>query len=772
IIIVTIIEFDMRHFFLFICLSFFSIFSYAQESSYCDLSKGSISKEEYSACVEEDIKSNKVLAAIYSNAGESIVKSINLIFNFIKLNIELEETESDSIEDIFFAGVTFLMDAISKVVGVIFFIVIGVIGLITLLKTAKSGKVFEFRDNYFILFMLGVAVAGVAGGFKFVAFLFLIIGLTLFVLVWIIFSPILSNYLIYNVDAIKSELYSEAVVASDSIVESFVKSHISDIRFQNSLVFEHSTDIFPPNGWKITDYELLDCFNNDFKVVSVENSQYTSGNFLNSAECVYEKLGYKVYRMARIENISAPSYPIIKKIEEEQEAYRNLAFLIHKNNCVSVNLLDHTKISDYLGVCANRNVDSDYTLSENGFIQEFKDKTKVDSSKLKEYKTQLKKRLTAFIYAEMLKEGAKAKEKSAKNNSSEFISILNKGVNYRREFRDNGLKVIDFTVVDESVMKKNKLQESFDILGNISEFKAETENNTFNIQEYISSLSDEENYKFKVANIVDNVFGNAFTNLGFQYEDCYSASKCNSGEKNIIITINQAFKEIVILSTFSGVALSIKGDMKMRKATKLNSYDREEYANGQKIKSMSKFILGFAIIAVACILFIYKEIVLIFVSNFIMTLSAFIIMPALIVVSMIVKFVQVTLYKDDRYSLASIFIKFGVFDSIIRMPLLMLSMFVMIALMFVFSNIVVIVLFGVLAGSFNLLNPSSELAYLFTEIVAVFVMFIIYFAVMGKAFGTALNFINSMLNEFSSIQSIKSEVSQEVSKFKNALSRL
>lgn len=763
----------MRAFLLFLSISFFSIFSYAQDSSYCDLSKGSLSREEYSSCVREDIKSNKILNAVYSNAGESIVNVINQIFKLIKFNLELEEVEKDSGgESILYAGLSALMDAVSYVIGIIFLIIIGFVSLISLLKTAKDGKTFEFRDNYFILFMLGVAVAGVAGGFKFIAFLFLIIGITLFVLAYVIFAPIVSNYLVYNVDAIKSELYSEAVVSSDKIVEAFVKSHLSDIRNQNSLVFEHSTDIFPPNGWKITDYELLDCFNNDYKKVDIKASQYTSSNFLNSAECAYDKLGYKVYRMARIENINESSYSVIKKIDEEQESYRNLGFLIHKNNCVSVNLLDHTKISDYLGVCADRNPDSDYNLSENGFIQEFKDKTKVESSQLKETKTALKKKLSAFIYTEMLKEASKVKKEKLKLSSGELISMLNIGVNYRRDFKERGLKVVDFNVIDESIIKKNKLQEGFDLLSNISEFKAETANDTFRVQEYIASLSDEENYKFKVAEIVNGVFGNAFTNLGFQYEDCYSASRCNTGEKNILITINQAFKEVVSLSIISNIGLTIKGDMKMRKAQKLNSFDKEEYANGQKLKSLGKFLSGFALLAIAAVVFLYREIVLTFISNFIITLSAFIVMPALIVVSMIVKFLQVSLYKDDRYSLSSIFIKYGVFDSLIRLPLLMISLFVVIAVMIIFSSIVVIVLFYIMSSSFNLFNPSSDLTYLFTEMVSVFVMFIVYFAIMGKAFGTALNYVNSMLNEFSSIQSIKSEINQEVSRFKSVISRL
>ena len=82
----------MKKLFVFIFLLFISSFSFAE--SYCDLSKGKISEQEYNACTNREKEASKLLGSIISSAGNNIVVVANYIFQDIAKS-DLKISDSD-----------------------------------------------------------------------------------------------------------------------------------------------------------------------------------------------------------------------------------------------------------------------------------------------------------------------------------------------------------------------------------------------------------------------------------------------------------------------------------------------------------------------------------------------------------------------------------------------------------------------------------------------------------------------------------------------------
>lgn len=773
----------MKKLFVFIFLLFISSFSFAE--SYCDLSKGKISEQEYNACIDRELKASRIIAPIIYSTDENIVELVKIVFRDIaKKTIRIipsDESSSDltmtpakSQMNSFLGVSNEIIEILSKISYIAFWFALGGIAGFILYRAMTKGVAIEKEDAFFILIMIGVGAIASVGGLAALVKLALLLGIVIVILVWSITSPVIFGFFGYDLDAIKSNLYSESVIFADAVIESNYKAHVSDIRAKNKLIFENST-VLDSYGWILDDIDLLNCFNNPVNQDVSNKKVYIPKYFIAGSDCVNEELGYQVYKMFRIEDPKDNAYSstVIQKIDSMQDKIRRFAYYkIHKNNCAAVNNISHQRFSDYLGVCGNRELDGNYTANENGYIQEFKNLEIIDTAEVMNEKEALKKELATFVYSQMLANAAGVSKGNNRMSSENLSGVMNLGFTYRKNFEKAALDVIDLDIIDSIVVKKNKLQEGFDTVANLFSFGAEGENITFGVNEYMESMTVKSDFKKEIAGLMNSISGNAFTNLGLQYEDCYVKYTCNSGESNVFITINQASSAIVRLSFVAYAAATIYGESKKRSAVKLNSYDRDADMQGTQIVSVGKFFLAPAILIFIAVAYLLKVNVLTFFTQIFFSMILYIIMPVLIMFALTIHVFRVSVIGDDRQSIGDLFAKYFVFDALLRLPLIFISALIVLSVVLIIGNISSYLLFAVLGQSINLYSAEGGIAMMFSSLIFLAIYIVCYIAIISGSLLKAISYANAKLDELlGHSASFDSAIKEEFGRLKGFISK-
>jgi hypothetical protein len=773
----------MKKLFVFLLFFFFSNLSLAE--SYCDLSKSQVSDIEYNSCKDRELKASRILSPIIYSAGENVIEIVNVVFRDIakkslviissdEMSSDLMMTPAKSQMNVFLNISNKLIEIISMVSSAVFIVAFGVILFILLFRAMTTGVAVDKKDAFFCSIMIGIGIISIYGGLAAIIKIAVLIAIILVITIWAIVSQVIFMFFGYDLDAIKSNLYSEAVVFSDAVVESNYKAHVSDIRAKNKLIFENST-LLDSYGWMLDDIELMNCFNNPINQDVSNKKVYIPKHFIAGSDCVNEELGYQVYKMFRIEDPKDKnsSAAVIQKIDSMQYKIRKFAYYnIHKNNCAAVSNIQYEKFSDYLGVCGNRELDGNYTANENGYIQEFKNIKIIDTAEVMKQKEALKKELATFVYSQMLANAAEVSKGNNRMSSENLVGVMNLGFTYRKNFEKAALEVIDLDIIDDIVVKKNKLQEGYDAVSNMFSFGAEGEDTTFGVNEYMESMTVKSDFKKEIAGLMNSISGNAFTNLGLQYEDCYVKYTCNSGESNVFITINQASSAIVKYSFIAYAAANVYGESKKRSAVKLNSYDRDTYMQGSQMVSLGKFFLVPALLIFCSVAYLLKVNVMAFFTQLFFSFVLYIVLPATVLFSITIYVFRVVIIKDDRESIGDLFARFGVFDALLRAPLIIISTLIALSVVLLVGSIASYLLFAVLGNAVNLYSAEGGIAMMFSSLIFIAIYIVCYIAIIAGTIMKTIPYANTKSDDLlGSSANFVSAINEESGRLKDFMRR-
>lgn len=688
---------------LFVTL-FFSFSSQSFAESACQAGKGALSGDEIAACIQQEAEGGMWLQVAFKNSTkQETALALGVIQFMFKQDYSDKALELVEKKD---AG-SRLLDGINYVLNVFSMFFFAAVYAFLILKSLSNGatKGFVMGWNVFPFSMLTfiIAIAVVTGNFTiFIKIAFAVVVLMAFAM---LYGVSIFSHLASDTSGVATRLNSHSQEFAQEMVYGAIEWHIQDITARKGMLVETGNLENTLHGVVLKDKEFLKCLRDEPKkpLGKSNNKYYQASDIEKTQYCGANELGYQTYRIGHIKDLkdSNESSVVIAKFIANQPQYRNAADEIVANVCGSVYQQHQDLIKDYNSICLDLKPNGFILVGQDDIVPTLKNANVTDTDVMKAKLDALVSEFAVFSYTEMLKNSNKVDNKFDQHVSfDDMFQNFQIGAEYKKAYEAAGMKVIDIKMVNDVAIKKSKLQQALSLEENLDIFGGSGTNVTFGINEYYASLKPQVNMNAEIIKMLDGIAGNALSDLGLQYADCFESNgRCSSGVVNFVSPLIETSQTIMPwLASAYTFSLMAKTYYKNKlDAAASNDPNRDSLQASERFYAgLGTTFIGMMLVLAFAFLFLFKVLILDY-SNLLMKgFMMPIIMPFAFGYALIMSTYS-KMFKDDSDSLTDLMKQYGVFDVMFRLPLVvigfLIGLCVMTVAMFI-SSLILASMFG------------------------------------------------------------------------------
>ncbi|WP_345960751.1 hypothetical protein [Pseudomonas sp. NY8896] len=741
----------------FISLLFLTVlFSFSSQSSAesaCQAGKGALSSDEIAACVQQEAESGMWLKVAFVNQNkQTIGLALGVIEHIFKQDYSKQALELVEKKD---AGARLMQGieyALNVIAMVFFAIIYAAIILKSLFNGAYKGMVMGWNVFPFsaITFILAIAIA--TGHFT--IFCKILIAVVIFGCFAMAYGVNIFMHLANDVSGVSTRFNAKANEFAQGMVYGAVEWHIQDITARRGMLVETGNVENTNKGVVLRDKEFTKCLLSDAHTPAGKSAPkyYQAADIEKTQYCADKELGYSTYRIGYVKDLKATdeSAEVFARFIANQPQYRAVADDIVTNICGSVYRQHQDLINDYNSVCLDLKPNGFILVGNDDIVQTLKGSTVVDPDVMKSKLDALVSDYATFTYTEMLKNANKVDNKFDKSVSlDEIFQNFQIGAEYKKAYEVAGMKTIDIQIINEVAIKKSKLQQALGIEENLDIFGGNGTNETFGLNKYFQSLKPQFNMNSEIIKLLDGIAGNSLSNIGLQYADCFEEKgRCNSGTVNFVTPlIETAHTAIPWMASAYTMALMVKTYYKSKfESAEEHDPNREYYKQNERFyNGFANAALGMMLVLGVAFLFLFKVLILDYANLMIKGITTPILLPFAAGFAFIVSSHN-QMFRDDGESFNDLMKKYGVYDVILRLPLVVtgfiIGLCVMTIVMFI-ASITLATMFGGFAvdnsGAGTLTLALKAMYFVFMYILAYLASFVIGMQVAFKSTEKAIN---------------------------------
>lgn len=737
----------------FLCVLFsFSSQSFAETA--CQAGNGALSGDEIAACIEQEAASGMWLKVAFSNTTKQqaslALGVIELLFKQNYSDKALELVEKRDAGTRLFQGIEYILNVFAM------FFFAGMYCLLiyrTLMNGARKGFVMGWNVVPFSVLTFIIAIAVATGNFTvFIKIAFAIVVLMTFAM---LYGVSIFSHLASDLSGVSTRLNSQSHEFAQEMVYSAIEWHIQDITARKGMLVETGNIENTLHGVVLKDKEFTNCLLAEPKkpLSKSSNKYYQAADIEKTQYCGANELGYQTYRIGYVKDLkdTDESSAVFAKFIANQPQYREIADEIVANVCGSVYRLHKDMVSDYNSICLDLKPNGFILVGGDDIVQTLKNANVTDVDVMKDKINQLVSDYAVFSYSEMLRNANKVDNKFDKSVSfDEVFQNFQIGAEYKKAYEAAGKKTIDIQIINEVAIKKSKLQQAVGLEDNLDIFGGSGTNVTFGLNEYYASLKPQVNMNAEIIKMLDGIAGNALSDLGLQYADCFEANgRCNSGTVNFVSPLIETAHTVIpwLAGAYVTTAL-IKGYYSSKyEAADSNDPNKDYY------QAKSRFYGGFntatvvmMIIIGSAFLFLFKVLILDYANLMMKGFTMPIIMPFAFGYALIIS-TYGKMFKDDSDSLTDLMKQYGVFDVMFRLPLVVIGFLIGLCVMTVAMFISSLVLASMFGGFAADNAGAGSLTLALKALYFVMMYLISYLASFVIGMQSAFTFTEKAINE-------------------------
>ncbi len=670
----------MKKFLCALVFSFISIVSVsanAADESICDAKKENFTTSEIVACNLEILKSNGQLKLVTVSITQKAADMIAFIIE-ARLGIDI----SDAIvvqhyDDAFTSMNKQISENIDYLLAYVFGLVFLVGSAIMLTRGVSTGVFIDKSVAPFLNTSLILCALAATGNYSFLMVVLNGVFWVLGIFIWVmVILPIFGD-MAGDVKAEQSGFSMKADDLADSAVDSMIAAYIQDLTARKGLLVETGQVNRKYNGYEIKDTKFQKCLSESI-APDYSYKSYTLPEIEITQKCAFKELAYEEYQIASIndEKSNNLSGVIIDAIHSNRPEALQIASLIIGNVCGSVYEVEDDLDTDYVSICLDMNTNGLVKMGDDGLANTIKSSAMVDNEEIQERITALKSRIAAVALNEALKQ-ANTVERTVVDNISpdNVIAAFSLGDAYRKAYAAAGSTVFDIEFINEVAIRKSTFKQALGIEENLDVLGGNGTNNNFGLADFIEKFKVKGSLTKDLVGVLNHISGSSANSLGFEYRDCFQKGNCNEGSSNILTPLNKASGKMISFLGSLYVGSKAFSMFYEKKAEALPETDPDRkyyYAKSFAWNGFSLKLLGLIAVMLIAYFAVYRGLMLNYVRILIEAIAQQKILPVMFAFAFIFGTTQ-RFYADDGESFNTALKKYGVWDAVLRIPLIMIG---------------------------------------------------------------------------------------------------
>lgn len=658
-------------------LSILSVPSLATDESICDAKKESFTTSEQVACNLELLKSNGQLKLVSASITQKAADMIVFIIEN-RLGIDISDTVVvQHYDDAFTAMNKQINENVDYLLSYVFGLVFLVGTAIMLGRGVSTGVFIDKTVAPFLVISLIFGVVAATGNYSFLMVVLNGVFWVLGIFIWtMVILPIFGD-MASDVKAEQSGFSMKADELADTAVDSMIGAYIQDLTARKGLLVE-TGQVNP----KYLKYEVIDkkfqkCLSESI-LPEFSYKSYTLPEIEITQRCAFKELGYEEYQIASIndEKTGLQSKAIIEAINSNRNEALQIASQIINNVCGSVYDVEKDEANSFVSICLDMAPSGLVNISGDGLATTITSSAMVDNEEIQSRITALKSRIAAVALSEALKQANTVKKTVVDNISPDNVmAAFSLGDAYRKSYSEAGSTVFDVEFINEVAIRKSTFKQFLGVEENLDVLGGDGTNNIFGLADFIDKFKVKGSLTKDLVGILNVLSGSSANSLGFEYRDCFQKGNCNEGTSNILTPLNKVSgKMITFLGTMYVGSKAISMFYEKKAAALPDTDTDKKFYNSKAFAWNSDSLKYLALIAVLLIAYfsVVKGLMLNYVRILIEAIAQQKILPIMFAFAFIFATTQ-KFYADDGKSFNSILKEFGIWDAVLRIPLIMIG---------------------------------------------------------------------------------------------------
>lgn len=661
----------------FSLISILSVSAYATDESICDAKKESFTTSEIVACNLELLKSNGQLKLVTVSISD---KAVQMIIFIIEQRLGLDISDSvvvKNADDAFTAMNKQITDNVDYLLSYVFGIVFLVGGGIMLLRGVTTGVFIDKTIAPFLNTSLILCVLAATGNYS--TFMVVLNGLfwVLGIFIWVMVILNIFGDMAADVKAEQSGFSMKADELADSAVDSMIGAYIQDLTARKGLLVETGQVNRKYKNYEILDTKFQKCLSESIQP-EFSYKSYILPEIETTQRCAFKELGYQEYQIATIndEKSSTESRGIIDAIHSNRNEGLQIASSIINNVCGSVYDVEEDLATDYVSICLDMNTNGLVNMASDGLASTITSSAMVDNEEIQSRIKALKSRIAAVALSEALKQANTVKQTVVDNISPDnVLAAFSLGDTYRKAYAEAGSTVFDLEFINEVAIKKSTFKQFLGVEENLDVIGGEGTNNNFGLADFIEKFKVKGSITKDLVGVLNALSGSSANSLGFEYRDCFQKGNCNEGSSNILTPLNKASTKMITFLGTMYVGAKAFSMFYEKKADALPQTDpNKKYYNTKSFawNAHSLKLLGLIAVLLIAYFAVVRGLMLNYVRILIEAIAQQKILPFMFAFAFIFATTQ-KFHADDGESLNTALKKYGVWDAVLRIPLIMIG---------------------------------------------------------------------------------------------------